>query len=453
MRLKGKHADLIEGNIFQALLVFAIPLLIGNLFQQLYNTADSYVVGNFVDTNALAAVGASGSVIQMLVGFFMGLSVGAGVVIAQYFGAGDQEKMSHAIHSALALTAFLSILFTIAGIAVTRPLLRAIGVPQEVLPHSTLYLTIYFAGITFLLFYNMGSGILRAIGNSRDPLIYLAIASVLNVILDVLLVCVARLGVAGVALGTMIAQAVSAFLVMRQLIHTREAYRVEIKKIRFHKAMTRQIILVGLPAAFQQSITAFSNVIVQSYINSFGTAAIAGYSTTIRIDGFLQLILQSFNMTITTFVGQNIGAGKLERVKKGMLTAWIMCSVLIVGGCFLMNRGGAALVSLFTNDEEVIANGAAMLKLFSYAYWTLPVVQILSGSLRGAGKSSIPMIFMLGTFVVIRQIYLAITVPATHSLMVVMAGWPITWALCAVGMAIYFFKADWMKDAEKLIQR
>lgn len=452
MKLRGKHADLIEGNIFQALLVFAIPLLIGNLFQQLYNTADSYVVGNFVDTNALAAVGASGSVIQMLVGFFMGLSVGAGVVIAQYFGAGDQEKMSHAIHSALALTAFLSVLFTIAGIAVTRPLLRAIGVPQEVLPHSTLYLTIYFAGITFLLFYNMGSGILRAIGNSRDPLIYLAIASVLNVILDVLLVCVARLGVAGVALGTMIAQAVSAFLVMRQLIHTREVYRVEIKKIRFHKAMTRQIILVGLPAAFQQSITAFSNVIVQSYINSFGTAAIAGYSTTIRIDGFLQLILQSFNMTITTFVGQNIGAGKTERVKKGMLTAWIMCSVLIVGGCFLMNRGGAALVSLFTNDEEVIANGAAMLKLFSYAYWTLPVVQILSGSLRGAGKSSIPMIFMLGTFVVIRQIYLAITVPATHSLMVVMAGWPITWALCAVGMAIYFFKADWMKDAEKLIQ-
>ncbi len=223
----GKQTDLIEGNIFKALLVFAVPLLIGNLFQQLYNTADSYVVGNFVDTNALAAVGASASVIQMLVGFFMGLSVGAGVVIAQYFGAGQKEKMSQAVHSALALTVLLSVLFTVAGIALTRPLLRAIGVPQEVLPHSTLYLTIYFAGITFLLFYNMGSGILRAIGNSRDPLIYLAVASVLNVILDVLLVCVARLGVAGVALGTMIAQAVSAYLVMRQLIRTSEAYRVE----------------------------------------------------------------------------------------------------------------------------------------------------------------------------------------------------------------------------------
>ena len=237
----GKQTDLIEGNISKALLVFAVPLLIGNLFQQLYNTADSYVVGNFVDTNALAAVGASASVIQMLVGFFMGLSVGAGVVIAQYFGAGQKEKMSQAVHSALALTVLLSVLFTVAGIALTRPLLRAIGVPQEVLPHSTLYLTIYFAGITFLLFYNMGSGILRAIGNSRDPLIYLAVASVLNVILDVLLVCVARLGVAGVALGTMIAQAVSAYLVMRQLIRTSEAYRVELKKIRFHREMMADV--------------------------------------------------------------------------------------------------------------------------------------------------------------------------------------------------------------------
>ena len=232
--MRGKHADLIEGNIFQALLVFAVPLLIGNLFQQLYNTADSYVVGNFVDTNALAAVGASVSVIQMLVGFFMGLSVGAGVVIAQYFGAGKKEEMSQAIHSALALTILLSVLFTVVGIAVTRPLLQAIGVPQEVLPHSILYLTIYFAGITFLMFYNMGSGILRAIGNSRDPLIYLAIASVLNVILDVILVCGARLGVAGVALGTLIAQAVSAFLVMRQLVQTREDYRVEPKKCLRH---------------------------------------------------------------------------------------------------------------------------------------------------------------------------------------------------------------------------
>ena len=253
------------------------------------------------------------------------------------------------------------------------------------------------------------------------------------------------------ALGTLIAQAVSAVLVMLQLMRTKEDYRVEIKKIRFHPEMLKQITMVGLPAALQQSITAFSNVVVQSYINSFGTAAIAGYSTTVRIDGFLQLALQSFNMTITTFVGQNIGAKKTERVKRGIFTAWLMCFVIILAGSVLMNREGAMLVRLFTDDEAVIANGAAMLRLFSYAYWTLPIVQILSGALRGAGKSSIPMFFMLGCFVVIRQIYLAVTVPATHSLLVVMAGWPVTWALCAVGMTVYFFKADWMRNAEKLI--
>ena len=440
----GKQTDLIEGNIFKALLVFAVPLLIGNLFQQLYNTADSYVVGNFVDTNALAAVGASASVIQMLVGFFMGLSVGAGVVIAQYFGAGQKEKMSQAVHSALALTVLLSALFTVAGIALTRPLLRAIGVPQEVLPHSTLYLTIYFAGITFLLFYNMGSGILRAIGNSRDPLIYLAVASVLNVILDVLLVCVARLGVAGVALGTMIAQAVSAYLVMRQLIRTSEAYRVEMKKIRFHREMIRQILMVGLPAALQQSITAFSNVVVQSYINRFGTAAMAGYSATLRIDGFLQLPLQSFNMAITTFVGQNIGARKYKRVKKGIFAAWVMSSLIILAGSVGMYFGAPLLISVFTNDPQVIGNGSSMLRIFSRAYIVMPVIQVLNGALRGAGLSKVPMFFMLGSFVVLRQIYLLVAVPMTHSLMVVMAGWPITWVICAAGMFLYYVKADWL---------
>ena len=282
MKVQKNKSDLIEGGIVQSMLVFAIPLLIGNLFQQLYNTADSYVVGNFVDTNALAAVGASASVINMLVGFFMGLSAGAGVVISQSFGAKKKEELSQAVHSALWLTGVLSILFTVVGISVTRPLLKAIGVPEEVLPHSTLYLTIYFAGITFALFYNMGAGILRAVGDSRNPLIYLAVASITNIILDFVLVCGAKLGVAGVALGTLIAQAFSSFLVMRQLVCAKEDYRVEWRKIRFHKAVVKRIVEIGFPAALQQSITAFSNVIVQSYINSFGAAAIAGYSTTIR---------------------------------------------------------------------------------------------------------------------------------------------------------------------------
>lgn len=435
---------MINGNIFKSILWFSVPLLIGNFFQQLYNTVDSYVVGNFVNTSALAAVGASASVINMLVGFFMGLAAGAGVVISQYFGAQCREEMNRAVHSALALTALLSVIFTVLGITFTRPLLRAIGVPEEVMPHSALYLTIYYGGIVFSLFYNMGAGILRAVGDSRHPLIYLAAASIVNIVLDFLFVCGLHMGIAGVAIATVMAQAVSSAMVMRKLMCTNEAYRVELGKIRFHKKMVRRIIAIGFPTALQQSITAFSNVIVQSYINHFGTAAIAGYSTALRIDGFLQLTLQSFNMTITTFVGQNIGAKQPKRVKRGVFAAWLMSSLIILAGCFGMYFFSPVLIGFFTDDEQVIANGSMMLRLFSYAYMALPVVQVLNGALRGAGRSRVPMYFMLGCFVVLRQIYLMIAVPLTGSLKVVMAGWPITWVICAVGMLIYYSKADWL---------
>lgn len=446
----GENREMIEGNIGKAILTFAVPLLIGNLFQQLYNTVDSYVVGNYVGTSALAAVGASASVINMLVGFFMGLSAGAGVVISQYFGGGREEEMRDAVHSALALTILLSIIFTVTGIAFTKPLLQGIGVPADVLPHSTLYLTIYFGGMTFSLLYNIGAGILRAVGDSRNPLIYLAAASIVNTVLDFVLVCGFQMGIAGVAIATVLAQAVSSVLVMRKLMCTRSAYWVELKRIRFHKKMVRRIVAIGFPTALQQSITSFSNVIVQSYINYFGTAAIAGYSTTVRIDGFLQLILQSFNMTITTFVGQNIGARQFHRVKRGIFTAWFMSSGFILVGSMVMVLKAEQLIRIFTNDAEVIHLGGKMLRLFACGYITLPVVQILSGALRGAGLSKIPMYFMLGCFVFIRQIYLTIAVPMTHSLMVVMAGWPMTWALCAVGMLLYYLKTDGIFTADRL---
>lgn len=438
--------ELVEGNILKAIIVFAIPLLIGNLFQQLYNTVDSYVVGNYVSTSALAAVGASTPVINMLVGFFMGLSTGAGVVIAQYFGSGDSAKVSDAVHSAMALTILLSVLFTAAGISFTGPLLRGIGVPEDVLPHSMQYLTIYFGGITFSLIYNMGAGILRAVGDSRTPLIFLAAASMINIVLDLLFVCSFDMGIAGVGIATVMAQAVSASLVLYKLMRTHDSYHLELRKLRFHKEIVRRIIEIGFPAALQQSITSFSNVIVQSYINSFGTVAIAGYSTTIRIDGFLMLILQSFNMTITTFVGQNIGAGKYKRVKRGIFVSWAACSVIVLVIALFLNRNADSLISVFTSDAEVIAIGG-MLRLFSAFYIVHPVIQILNGALRGAGHSKVPMFFMLGSFVVLRQIYLAIAVPLTDSVMVVLAGWPITWVICAVGMAFYYFKVNWLPEA------
>lgn len=447
--MQQANTDMIGGGIFKSILWFSIPLLIGNFFQQLYNTVDSYVVGNFVNTNALAAVGASTPVVNMLVGFFMGLSAGAGVVISQYYGAKRGEDMSKAVHSAMALTALLSVVFTGVGLLLTKPLLSAIGVPQEVLPHSSLYLMIYFSGITFSLFYNIGAGILRAVGDSKHPLFYLAVASVVNIALDFLFVCGFHMGIAGVAIATIIAQAVSAFMVMDKLMRTKEDYRVEIRKIHFHKKMIRKIISFGFPAALQQSVTSFSNVIVQSYINIFGASAIAGFSAMLRIDGFLQLPLQSFNMAITTFVGQNIGARQYKRVKKGIWAAWLMSTVVIVVGSVCMYFFAHFLISVFTDDAEVIANGSGMLRVFSYAYFVLPVIQILNGALRGAGLSKIPMFFMLGCFVGLRQIYLMIAVPMTHNLFVVLTGWPVTWVICAVGMLIYYLKADWLpKEAD-----
>lgn len=442
--MKKANTDMIEGGVASSIFWFAVPLLAGNFFQQLYNTVDSYVVGNYVDTNALAAVGASSSIINMLVGFFMGMSIGAGVVISQYFGAREREQMSQAVHCAIALTGVLSLLFTALGLAFTRPLLQAVGVPGEVLPHAALYLLIYFGGITFSLFYNIGSGILRAVGDSRNPLIYLAVASIINIVLDFLFVCRFNMGIAGVAIATVIAQAVSSFMVMCKLIRSREDYRVEIKKVRFHKKMLRRIIALGFPAACQQSITSFSNVIVQSYINHFGAVAMAGYSATIRIDSFLQLPLQSFNMAITTFVGQNIGARKGMRVKRGILAAWMMSSLIIIAGSAGLYAGSGFMVALFTSDTQVIETGSRMLRIFALGYISMPVIQILNGALRGAGLSKIPMFFMLGSFVVLRQIYLMVTVPLTHSLWLVMAGWPITWVICAIGMFLYYLKADWL---------
>ena len=442
------NTDMIGGGIFRSIFWFSVPLLIGNFFQQLYNTVDSYVVGNYVSTSALAAVGASTPVINMLVGFFMGLSAGAGVVISQYFGAQKGHEMSRAVHASMALTALLSVIFTALGLAFTRPLLQAIGVPEDVLPHSSLYLMIYFTGIAFSLFYNMGAGVLRAVGDSTHPLIYLAVACMVNVVLDFLFVCGFHMGIAGAAIATVIAQGVSCVMVMGKLMRAKADYRVELRRIRFHKKMLRRIISFGFPAALQQSITSFSNVVVQSYINHFGTAAMAGYSATVRIDGFTQLPLQSFNMAITTFVGQNIGAKKYDRVKKGVFAAWLMSSGVILVCSICIFSAAPFLISIFTKDAEVIAIGSGMERIFSACYLVLPVVQILNGALRGAGLSKIPMYFMLGSFVVLRQIYLMIAVPLTNDVNVVMAGWPITWIACAIGMAVYYFKTDWLKKNE-----
>ena len=443
---KSKSTDLIHGHIAKSIFWFSVPLLIGNLFQQLYNTVDAYVVGNFVSKEALAAVGASSPIINMLIGFFMGLATGAGVIIAQYFGAGDNGRLKKAVHSSAALTLVMSLLLTVIGIIGTNPMLHAIGIPADVFHDSSTYLMIYFAGISFNLIYNMGSGILRAMGDSKRPLYFLIIACIINIILDFLFVKYLHMGVAGAGYATLIAQAISDILVVIVLIRSEGPHQLFWKQIRFHFPILKKIIMVGLPTGIQQSIVSLSNVIVQSYVNAFGSSVVAGYSATIRIDGFVNLPLQSFNMAVTTFVGQNIGAKQYERVKKGSRIALWMTMAVIATMAISLFFFGESFIAIFNSEPDVIQAGRTMQLAFVPFYIMLPVVQIYNGVLRGAGKSSVPMYIMVFNFVILRQIYLAIVTQMTSDVYFVFMGWPVTWVTCAIMFIIYYHKVNWLNQ-------
>lgn len=442
--MKGNTQDLTKGSIVKAIILFSIPLLIGNLFQQLYNAVDSYVVGNYVGKVALAAVGASTPVINMLIGFFMGISTGAGVVIAQYFGAGDISKMKKSIHNSIALTLVMGVVLTIVGLSFNDPLLKAIGVPSDVFAEASTYLSIYFWSLIFVMIYNMGSGILRSVGDSKRPLYFLIFSSIVNIVLDFLFVKYFHFGVAGAGYATLIAQAISAIMVMYVLMKTDEDYRVVINKIGFDKEILLKIIKIGLPTGFQQSIVSLSNVIVQSYINVYGASVIAGYSVTVKIDGFVNLPLQAFNMAITTFVGQNIGAKKYDRVKKGAYITTFLAMLTI--GCFviIMYFFGKDFIALFNQEKDVIEAGRLMQLVFLPFYIVLPINQVINGVLRGAGRSAVPMYVMIFSFVVLRQIYLFFITKVTSDIAYVFFGWPATWVVCSVIFIIYFFKVKWL---------
>lgn len=448
---KRESVDFIQGSIAKSIFWFSIPLLIGNLFQQLYNTVDSYVVGNYVSKQALAAVGASSPIINMLIGFFMGLATGAGVVIAQYYGARDSQRLKKAVHSSIALTIVMSIVLTIIGLLGTNPLLKAVGIPSDVFPESSTYLSIYFAGISFNLIYNMGSGILRAVGDSKRPLIFLMITSLINVVLDFLFVKYMRMGVAGAGYATLISQAISSIMVIYVLMKADDDYRLILKEIRFDFQILKRIILIGLPTGLQQSIVSLSNLVVQSYVNVFGSSVVAGYSASIRIDGFVNLPLQSFNMAVTTFVGQNIGAKQYDRVKRGTRITLLMAFVTIASIAIALYFYGETFISIFNSDVDVVKAGRTMQLAFIPFYIVLPIVQIYSGVLRGAGKSSVPMYIMVFNFVILRQIYLAIITKMTSSVYYVFMGWPVTWVTCALMFIIYYSKSHWLDTEKELV--
>ena len=449
MNTKTKSTLMTEGPIWKRMILFAIPLFLGNLFQQLYNTADSLIVGNFLGSDALAAVSSSGSLIFLMVGFFNGISLGAGVVIARYFGAREKEKVQDAIHTTVAFGIVAGILLTAIGLIMTPTFLRWMGTPADVLKNSVLYFRIYFLGSIAFVLYNIFVGILQSVGDSRHPLIYLIISSVTNVVLDLLFIGVFRFGVGSAAVATILSQFLSAILCLIHLMRCKEDYQIHLKKIRFDFPMLKLIISNGLPSGFQNSIISFANVIVQSNINSFGKMAVAGCGAYSKIEGFGFLPITCFALSLTTFISQNLGARQYERAKKGAKFG-VLCSITmaeIVG--IIIFFTAPYLVAAFNNDPQVVAFGTAQARTITLFYFLLAFSHCIAGILRGAGKSTIPMFDMLICWCIIRVSYITVAVRIIPDIKVIFWAYPITWTLSSILFIIYYFKADWIHGFDR----
>lgn len=441
-----KDVDMTQGNITRHIISFALPLLIGNVFQQLYNTVDTWVVGNFVSNEAFSAVGTVGPIINMLIGFFMGLSSGAGVVISQYYGARRYEEVQKTVHTAIIMTLVIGVVFTGVGITMIPYMLQLMKTPTEVIPESTAYLTIYFSGILGLMLYNIGAGILRAVGDSKRPFYFLVVCAVMNTILDLVFVLYFNMGVEGVALATILSQSVSALLVMITLMRSDSCIKLQIRSLKIHWSMLGKIFRVGIPAALQMAITSFSNIFVQSYINYFGADAMSGWTAYSKVDQLLFLPMQSIALASTTFVGQNLGKNQVDRAREGVRkaltialasTAVMMVPVLAFSG---------PIVSFFNSKEEVIRYGTVLLRWLSPFYLLCCFNQIYSGALRGAGNSRAPMIIMLGSFVAFRQVYLFAMSRIWNEIIPIAMGYPAGWLLCSSITAVYFHKVNLGKN-------
>ena len=413
----GGTRDMTHGSIVRQIVMFALPLMLGNIFQMMYNTVDSIVVGNFVGKEALAAVGSTTMIVNMLVFFFNGFSVGAGVVIAQHFGARDTERLHSAVETTVAVTFVMCALFTLIGVAGVRPMLRLMSTPDDVFEDAVTYLTVYFWGFSGLLIYNTGSGILRAVGDTTRPLMFLALTSLLNIVLDLAFVIGLKAGIAGVAYATILSQLVSSALVLRLLTNTSDIYRLTWRDLRIEWPVLRRIFSVGLPAGIQSVITAFSNVFVQSYVNHFGSSCMAGWSCYNKLDQFIMLPMQSTAMAATTFVSQNIGAKQYDRADRGTWT-----------------------VGLFSQDPSVIEYGVLFMRSNTFFLLFNCVNHTLAGALRGRGDSRAPMFIMLFSFVVIRQIYLfVVTRFVANTPFLVGFGYPVGWMCCCAIEVTYYF--------------
>ena len=429
-----------EGVIWKQLLYFFFPILLGTFFQQLYNTADAMVVGRFVGKEALACVGGSSSqIINLIVGFFIGLSSGATVIIAQYYGGRCEKELQDTLHTAMAFSIIGSVVISILGITLSPMILRMMNTPEYLMKDSLLYLRFYFGGILFVFIYNIGSGILRAVGDSKGPLYFLIFCCFCNIFLDLLLVMVFRMGVMGVALGTLISQALSSLLVLRSLMRTRDIYRLELRKIRLHSAPLSMLLKIGLPAGLQSTMYNLANMVIQAALNSFGTDTMAAWTAFGKVDSFYWMISSAFGVAITTFVGQNYGAGKIDRMKKSVRVCFCMdLATALTLSALMYLFLGKFLLSLFTTDAEVLSIGVRIMQNIVPAYAPFVFIEIFSGALRGAGNVLIPMLLTCGGICVTRILWIFFFVPSHRAVETIIFSYPGSWVLTAILFVLYF---------------
>ena len=440
-----------DGAIWRHLLEFAIPMSLGLLFQQLYNAVDSVVVGQYVGKQALAAVGSTGNIINMLVGLCNGLSVGAGVIISQRFGAKDNEKLHEAVHTTLSVTFLLCMIATTVGMLIVTPMLKMMDTPEDVFDQAKTYLSIYFSGISGLLLYNMGAGILRAVGDSQRPLYFLAFSAGLNIAGDLVFVLVFDMGVAGVALATILSQFCSAILVLVVLTRTDAPYGIRWNCLHIKADMLKSILAVGMPAGIQQAVTSFSNVFVQSYINAFESACMAGWTSYNKLDAFLLIPVQSISMASTTFVGQNYGAKKYSRARDGVKEALKLSAIITTVLAVLVIIGKRPLLRLISPEADVIEFGAYFITVISPFYVMICFNQIYAGALRGVGNAKTPMAIMLFSFVLFRQTYLYLTHRFIgQSLLLTALAYPAGWVLCSLLLTICYRRSILFKKQDEL---
>lgn len=435
-----------EGVIWKQLLIFFFPILLGTFFQQLYNTADAMIVGKYVGKEALAAVGGTtGVLINLLVGFFVGLSSGATVLISQHFGARRDQAVSDTVHTAAAMALLGGLIITVLGLIFSPALLRLMGTPADVMDYSVTYIRIYFGGVIFSLIYNIGTGILRAIGDSRRPLYFLVASCMTNIVLDVVLVLGFDMGVAGAALATVFSQMVSAVLVVLTLTRSQRSYQLQLRKIRLHMNLLSGILRIGLPAGLQSVLYSLSNVIIQASVNGFGTDTVAAWTAYGKLDGLFWMTVSAFGVAITTFVGQNFGARRFDRMKRSV---WVCLGMAVIATVILSGvllTCGEFLYRAFADDENVIRLGMNILRLLVPFYGTYLCIEILSGAVRGTGDSLVPTLMTLFGVCLMRLVWLWGVAPRFGSLDMVLICYPITWTLTSALFLVYYLRGRWLK--------